>query len=259
MMAQTSALSPEVDKMPRAVGTAQPDWRDDDGPVRIEVAMPRVLFDRLTSHDGAPVCRYETATGVAEFVAAPRIAHESRSWLISRLFSHIEAALADSGRFPTYLVAPSVRLLSPDGAFEPDTCIFVDPVRAIRAEEQEGYLDTEKGHPVPDLVVEIDRSRDSAYKLGPYFRMGVREGWTWSVADGLVIWAPDANAAEGFAPMRSSNVFPGLDRESLDRLLAVGSGREERFRLSRQLAEQVARALLSTAPKRPGAGQVTPP
>ena len=42
-----------------------------DAPVRVDVAMPRDLFDRLTDHDEAPRCRYDTATGRAEFVAAP--------------------------------------------------------------------------------------------------------------------------------------------------------------------------------------------
>ena len=34
-----------------------------DAPVRIEVAMPRGLFDRLTGHDDALRCRYDEPTG----------------------------------------------------------------------------------------------------------------------------------------------------------------------------------------------------
>ena len=35
-----------------------------DGPVRLEIAMPRHLFDRLTDHDDAPRCRVDMATGL---------------------------------------------------------------------------------------------------------------------------------------------------------------------------------------------------
>ena len=220
-------------------------------PARIEVEMPRFLFDRLTEHNKAPRCRYETERGVAEFVAAPALAHGSRSSLITRLFIHIEIALADAGRFPTHHVALSTRLLSPDGAFEPDTSIFVDPVRAIRAGElglgpnaQDIYLDIEKGHPIPDLVAEVDRSADSSRKLAPYFRMGVREVWTWNAQDGATIWIAGDKSSGEPAHATRSRVFPGLDREDLDRLLAVGLGSEERFRLSRELAGQVVDELL---------------
>ena len=46
-----------------------------DAPVRIDVAMPRGLYDRLTRHDTAPRSRYDVATGRAEYVAEPGIAH----------------------------------------------------------------------------------------------------------------------------------------------------------------------------------------
>ena len=46
-----------------------------DAPVRIDVAMPRGLYDRLTRYDRAPRSRYDVATGRAEYVAEPAIAH----------------------------------------------------------------------------------------------------------------------------------------------------------------------------------------
>ena len=211
-------------------------------PVRVEVPMPRQLFDRLTNHDHAPRCRYDAAEGIAEFVAAPGMAHESHTWLISRLFDHLEVALADAGRFRGFSVALSTRLLSTDGAFEPDTSIFIDPARAIRAREIKGYLDTDQGHPVPDLVAEVDRSVDSSHKLGPYFRMGVREAWTWSAEDGAAIWIPEDSQDRGFAQTDTSRVFPPLTRDDLDELLA-DNGSEDQFRLSRRLAERIATEL----------------
>ena len=212
-------------------------------PARIEVSMPRFLFDRLTEHDKAPRCRYETARGVAEFVAARGLAHDSQALLITRLFIHMESALADAGRMPTHHLALSTRLLSPDGVFEPDTSIFLDPVGAVRAGEPgpephtgDIHLDTRKGHPMPDLVVEFHRRANSHRKLVPYFRMGVREVWTWNGRDGAVIWIAGGNAQGEPVHAPRSRVFPGMDREGLDRLLAVGLGSRERFRLSRELA-----------------------
>ena len=212
-----------------------------DYPVRVEVPMPRDLFDRLTNHDHAPISRYEEATGLAEFVAMPTLSHEGRAALVTRLFSHIELSMLEAGNGPGFLLSQSVRVLSDDGAFEPDTSLFVDPSRAIMAADVEGYLDTRLGHPVPDLVVEVDRSVNSRRKLLPYFRMGIREAWTWSPRDGVRIWVPDPARNDGTTIVEASTVLPGIGLEALDRLLG-DSTREERFEVSRQLARQVTEA-----------------
>ena len=213
-----------------------------DAPVRIDVAMPRGLYDRLTDHDEAPRSRYDMATGRAEFVAEPGVSHEWRAWKLSALFSRIEQMLEDAGHPPEFLVAGASRMLSDDGAFEPDTCLFLDPARARIAMRVDGYLDTRKGAPVPDLVVEIDRSVDSSDKLAPYFRMGVREAWTWSRGDGVRIWVADA-AADAFRSTDRSRVLAGLDRQALDRLLASRTPLEA-SRRTRTIARQVAHAML---------------
>ncbi len=210
-----------------------------DYPVRVEVPMPRDLFDRLTYHDDAPICRYEEATGLAEFVAMPTLSHESRAALIARLFAHIEFVMLESGNDPGFLHSLSVRVLSDDGAFEPDASLFVDQSRATLAADVEGYLDTHLGHPVPDLVVEVDRSVSSRRKLLPYFGMGIREAWTWSSRDGARIWLPDATTSDGMTVAEASAVLPGVDMEALDRLLGDTS-RTERLELSTQMARRVA-------------------
>ena len=138
-----------------------------DAPVRMDVAMPRDLYDRLTDHDEAPRSRYDMATGLAEFVAEPGVSHEWRAWKLSALFSRIEHMLEAADRPAEFLVAGASRLLSADGAFEPDTSVFLDPAQARAAMRVDGYLDTRRGAPVPDLVVEIDRSVDSSAKLAP--------------------------------------------------------------------------------------------
>lgn len=215
-----------------------------DGPVRVEVAMPRALYDRLTCHDDAPRCRYDVATGRAEFVAEPGPAHEGRAGGASRLFFLIEAALAAAGSPSRFFVGRATRLLSDDGAFEPDESLFIDPPDVRALTERDAHLDVRRGDPAPDLVVEIDRSVDSRRKLAPYFRMGVREAWTWSRADGARIWAADPAAALGFRAAESSMVLPGVARGELDDLFALRDPPDS-SRRARRLADQVARALLA--------------
>ena len=214
-----------------------------DAPVRIDVAMPRGLYDRLTDHDEAPRSRYDMTTGRAEFLAEPGVSHEWRAWKLSALFTRIEQMLEAANRPPEFLVAGASRLLSDDGAFEPDTCVFFDPAQARAAMRVDGYLDTRKGAPVPDLVVEIDRSVDSSDKLAPYFRMGVREAWTWSRTDGVRIWIACAAADGAFIRTERSHVLPGLDRPALDRLLASRTPRDA-SRRARDVACRVSRAML---------------
>ena len=220
-----------------------------DAPVRIEVEMPRDLYDRLTDHEDAPRCRYDMATRRAEFVAEPGPSHEWRSGEISALFGLIRVELVKMGRGSGFLSTAATRLLSDDGAFEPDASLFLDLVPALMewVMEFDGYLDVRRGHPVPDLVVEIDRSVDSRHKLAPYFRLGVREAWTWSRRHGARIWIaarkPDVESGQGLHSVDRSRVLPGLAQSGLDDLLSARSP-VEASRHSLRLVERVARALL---------------
>lgn len=214
-----------------------------DAPVRIEVEMPRDLHDRLTDRDDAPRNRYDMATGRAEYVAEPGAGHERRAADVSEVFVLVKHELHDAGYPGDLHVAGATRLLSDDGAFEPDASLFVNSGNARAARRFEGYLDVRKGHPAPDLVVEIDRSVASSHKLAPYFRMGVREAWTWSRRDGVRIWVVDAGAPTGFHPSDESRVLPLLARDDLARLLASYRPADA-SRLVREVARRVARALI---------------
>ena len=220
-----------------------------DAPVRIEVEMPRALYERLTDHEDAPRCRYDMATGRAEFVAEPGPSHEWRSVEVSGFFNLLRVELVKEGRGSGYLSTAATRLLSGDGAFEPDASLFLNlaPAHMEWVTEFDGYLDVRRAHPVPDLVVEIDRSVDSKHKLAPYFRLGVREAWTWSRRHGARIWVadrePDLYSGHGLRAADWSRVLPGVGQRDLDRLLtAYSPARASRHSL--ELAERVARALL---------------
>lgn len=218
-----------------------------DAPVRIEIAMPRGLFDRLTEHDKAPRCRYDQHSGIAEFVAEPSFAHEGPASEIAQLLVRIADALADRGRDVSWQHSGALRLLSDDGAFEADASFYLDPEAERATRQVEGYLDVRTGLPAPDLVVEIDRSRRSRHKLAPYFRMGVREVWTSDRKEGVAIWTSDASAGGGFRTAAESAILPGLTCDDLAPLLTRGDPLE-RARHSRRLARRIAARLLADVP-----------
>ena len=247
LAAAESPKSPHEERLspaPSDLASANP-----DAPVRIEVEMPRSLYDRLTGHDDAPRCRYDMATGRAEFVAEPGPSHEWRSVEVSTLFGLIRVELVKAGLGSGFLSTAATRLLSEDGAFEPDASLFLDLDTAHMrwVTEFDGYLDVRKGHPVPELVVEIDRSVDSRHKLAPYFRLGVREAWTWSRRHGARIWIadyePDVESGKGLRAADQSRVLPGVGQGDLGRLLAAHSPAQA-SRHSREIAERVARSML---------------
>lgn len=225
----------------RSVESAEPALPNT--PVRTEVAMPRALFDRLTGHDEAPRCRYDTVTGLAEFVAEPGVRHEGLASEVDHLLCRVADALADRGREVSWQRTGALRLLSADGAFEPDASFYLDPAAERRVRE----VDVRAGLPAPDLVVEIDRSRGSRHKLAPYFRMRVKEAWTFDRAAGAAIWTPDAASVDRCASWAQSRVLPGVTCPELDRLLAQRDP-VARARHSRRLARRVADRLASLPP-----------
>ena len=215
-----------------------------DAPVRIEVAMPRDLFDRLTDHDDAPRCRYDAHTGLAEFMVVPDMTHEVQTMATGQLVCGVQDALAGSGREVSWRAAGATRLLSDDGAFEADASFYLD-AEAVRALERvEGYVDVRTGLLPPTLVVEIDRSRRSRHKLRPYFRMGVEEVWTNHRLERAAIWTPDTEAPAGCRLVEESAVCPGLTSNDLDRLFARDNPSAQ-ARFSRSLARRVADAMLA--------------
>lgn len=219
-----------------------------DAPVRIEVAIPRALFDRLTDHDDAPRCRYDEYSGLAEFVAVPDMTHEVQTMAAGQFVFRVADALADSGPEVWWRATGATRLLSDDGAFEADASFYLDAEAARALDQVEGYIDVRTGLPPPTLVVEIDRSRRSRHKLRPYFRMGVEEAWTNHRLERAAIWKPDAGAAAGCRLVEKSGVCPGLTCADLDRLFARGSPPAQ-AEFSRALARRVADRLEAAGPR----------
>ena len=210
-----------------------------DAPVRIEVPMPRDLFDRLTAHDDAPRCRYDERFRMGEFVAEPGFTHEVPTDETKLLFGRISDELDAAGHHVSWQSTGALRLLSDDGAFEPDASFYLDSAAERSVRSVEAWLDVRLGFPPPDLVVEIDRSHRSRHKLAPYFRMGVKEAWTTSRKEVACIWVADPGSQDGFRLAPESRVWPGLTRGDLDRLLFLRDP-VDRARLSRLLARRIA-------------------
>ena len=160
----------------------------------------------------------------------------------------LEDALAARGLDVSWRSTGALRLLSDDGAFEADASFYLDAAASRAVGQVEGYVDVRTGLPPPTLIVEIDRSRRSRHKLGPYFRMGVEEVWTNHRLERAAIWRPDAGAAAGCRPVEESGVCPGLTRADLDRLFARASP-PARARFSRTLARRVADRLRAVRPR----------
>ena len=85
----------------------------------------------------------------------------------------------------------------------------------------------------------------SASSIHRYFRMGVREVWTWSRRDGVHIRVADAESERQFRESNRSRVLPGLHRDDLDELLGARSPSDSSQR-SRRLARHVVRAMLAS-------------
>jgi Uma2 family endonuclease len=120
--------------------------------------------------------------------------------------------------------------------FSPDTVFYIQHAPHVRRIGQ--IYPTI--HPPPDLVIEIDVSRDSLDKLPVYAGFGVPE--VWRVRDGAVIvYSLRPDGSGNYDEGSPSRVLPPLDGETLTRFLADGLtlGRAEWVRSIRAWAQGV--------------------
>jgi Uma2 family endonuclease len=103
-----------------------------------------------------------------------------------------------------FLNAGSVPLREPAvrAGFEPDTCFYVTNLDRVK-----GSRELELPHdPAPDLVIEVDISRSSAWKLRVYGVLGIREAWRFT-GGGLKIYAL---SGEEHREAAQSGVLPAM-------------------------------------------------
>ena len=186
-----------------------------------------------------------SGTGPADaYVAEPDFARAGRAFSIARFLILVQTVLEDAGMSPGFFLTGPSRLRGVEDGCEPDVCLFINPARAIQAATVEGDLDARRGDPMPDLVVEIDRPAESMDALAPYFRMGVREAWTWNPDRGARIWVPDTRAGPGVRTTDRSRALPNLRPWDIDDLLAARTP-TEMSRNARRLARRVGQAILA--------------
>ena len=178
------------------------------------------------------------------FVAEPGVARAGSALSIARFLILVQTVLEDAGMSPGFFLTGPSRLRGVEDARDPDVCFFINPRRAIHAATVEGDLDARRGDPMPDLVVEIDRPARTADSLATYFRMGVREAWTWNPDSGARIWVPDTRAGLGVRTTDRSRALPNLRPWDIDELLAARTPTEI-SRNARRLARRVGRAILA--------------
>ena len=202
---------------------------------------------------GAEVGIYDPGRGVLlrsgtapadAYVAEPGFAPAGRAFSIARFLILVQTLLEDAGMSPGFFLTGPSRLRGVEDAREPDVCFFINPGRAIQAATVEGDLDARRGDPMPDLVVEIDRPARSTDALAPYFRMGVREAWTWNPDRGARMWVPDTRTGPGVRTTDRSRALPNLRPWDIDDLLAARTPTEI-SRNARRLARRVGRAILA--------------
>jgi Uma2 family endonuclease len=117
------------------------------------------------------------------------------------------------------------------GGMEPDTCFFIQNAAAIIGKRK---LDPRRDPP-PDVIVEIDISSGSLYKLDFYADLGVPEIWRYDEKRLQILHLTD----QGYVESASSLAIPVLTAEALTRFLEQSKteGQSATLRTFRQWLE----------------------
>jgi Uma2 family endonuclease len=151
--------------------------------------------------------------GVLELITlgAP---HERLSWFIGRLFEE----LADEFDIDyESLKSTTLRRDDLEKSFESDGCYYVYQADRIRAKDQINL----PVDPPPDLIIEVDISRNSMPKRKLFAAMGIGELWQFRRGRLRVFLLRSATYQEA----EVSQLLPGVRVEQLNELLAARQGR----------------------------------
>lgn len=84
---------------------------------------------------------------------------------------------------------------------EPDQCVYIERLKDVRP-DSEPNLEVE---PAPDLVIEVDVTHTSRYKLKKYALLGVTELWVWRKGLRVLVLEQETYREQG-----ESRVLPGF-------------------------------------------------
>jgi len=119
--------------------------------------------------------------------------------------------------------------------FEPDSSFYIQSIERIRKKKR---IDLEVDPP-PDLIIEVDLTRDSLNKFSIYAALRVPEMWRYE--DALEIWVLDQDR---YTRRQASVALPVLTEQIVTELLR-SSLRLERPAWFRQARKQI-RALIKS-------------
>lgn len=159
-----------------------------------------------------PVPRFTYDRGTLETLVILSTEHEEANRTISLV---VELVAAERGINVRNVGSMTFKREDLARGFEPDVSFCIQNEPRVRGVKQIDPLTD----PPPDLVIEIDVSRQSLNKLPIYAAFGVPE--VWRVWDGVVtVYSLRVDRAEGYYEAASSLALPPLDGEILTQFLA---------------------------------------
>lgn len=161
-----------------------------------------------------PAPRFTYDRGTIEILVALSTEHEEAKHTLASL---VETIAVERGIDIRTVGSMTFKREDLAQGFEPDVSIYLQNEPFVRSVKQ---IDPVL-HPPPDLVIEIDISRQSLNKLPIY--AGFRVPEVWRVRDGTVIvYTLRPDEPSGYDEGGPSRVLPPLDGETLTRFLADG-------------------------------------
>ncbi len=166
-------------------------------------------FERLLADNSEGHARQAYYEGTLETTVSSQ-AHEEPIEFLSGFirFAAHEARIEVRGIRSTTIKRTDARK-----GFEPDGCYYIQNASLVRGKREIDFATA----PPPDLVIEIDISRDSRIKLPLFAALRIPEVWRY---DGEVVHILTLSGDE-YEPS-PSRAFPGLDGQTLTRFVEDG-------------------------------------
>jgi Uma2 family endonuclease len=164
----------------------------------------------LADHADRSAPRFTYDRGTLE-IMSPFPEHERYTWAIDRL---VEEVAERSGVDLVNLGSTTFKREDMQRGFEPDACFYIRNAAQMTAKDR---IDL-RVDPPPELVVEIDVTHTSLWKLPMFAQFGVAEVWRYD-GERFEIWVLEG---ERYVPDVRSRVLPIIAAEAVSLLLEAG-------------------------------------
>ncbi len=161
-----------------------------------------------------PVPRFTYDRGALEMLVTLSTEHEETKHTLATL---VELIAVEQGSDIRMVGSMTFQREDLAQGFEPDVSFYIQNEPHVRGAKQIDPI----LHPPPDLVIEIDVSRQSLNKLPVYAAFGVPD--VWRVREGaVIIYTLQPDGSGRYDEGGASRVLPPLDGETLTRFLTDG-------------------------------------